>query len=189
MIKEPASPVCYAAEASDAYMGYLDRDALIKALNELLEAERAGARVALASQKQKTHGEVQRLMNIVHLDEARWCAMLQQQIKQLGGNPSPRCGAFHDKAMKIADPLERLSFLNRGQNWVVRRLAELLPRVRNDVLHRRLSEMQESHVIGIERVNATIALCHTANSRSGTYPSIRPRGDTAQDSQTPIAKG
>ena len=156
MTNEPASPVCYAAEASDAYMGYLDRDELIKALNELLEAERAGARVALASQKHETHDEIRRLMKTVHLDEARWCAMLQQQIKQLGGDPSPRCGAFHDKAMRIADPLERLSFLNRGQDWVVRRLGELLPRVRGDALHSCLSEMRESHVIAIERVNATM---------------------------------
>lgn len=162
MSKKPASPVCYAAEASDAYMGYLERDALINALNELLEAERAGARVALASQKQMRQEEIRHLMKAVYLDEAGWCVMLAQEIKRLGGNPSPRCGAFRDKAMKIADPLARLSFINRGQNWVVRTLTEMLPRVRDDALHSRLGEMRESHAIGVERVNATIALCCTA---------------------------
>jgi hypothetical protein len=159
---EPASPVCYAAEASDAYMGYLDHDALIAALNELLEAERAGARVALASQKPAPRAEILGLMKMVRADEARWCAMLRQQIDRLNGHPSRRCGTFHGKAMAIADPLERLAFLNRGQGWVVRTLTELLPRVRDDALHARLREMRESHVAGVERVDATIALCRAA---------------------------
>jgi hypothetical protein len=34
-------------------MGYADRDEILAALNELLEAERAGARVALDSSKAK----------------------------------------------------------------------------------------------------------------------------------------
>src|SRR3546814_4629478 len=46
-----SSPVCYAVQAEDAYMGYADRDEILDALNELIEAERAGARVALKSCK------------------------------------------------------------------------------------------------------------------------------------------
>lgn len=43
MSDEPASPVCYASEADDVYMGFLPREELVTRLNELLEAERAGA--------------------------------------------------------------------------------------------------------------------------------------------------
>ena len=64
---------------------------MIAFLNELLlEAERAGARVAIQH------------------DEARWCAMLQDHVKTLGAEPSAAVGAFCSKAMGIADLGERI---------------------------------------------------------------------------------
>lgn len=47
MSNEPASPICYASQGDDVYMGYGGRDEIAGALNALLEAERAGARVTL----------------------------------------------------------------------------------------------------------------------------------------------
>src|SRR5207237_908286 len=46
---ELSSPACSMHEADDQYMGYASKDELITFLNELLEAERAGARVTLES--------------------------------------------------------------------------------------------------------------------------------------------
>ena len=60
--------------------------------------------------------------------------------------------------MAIADPGERVIFLNRGQAWVVRKLREMLPRVRSDRLHADLSEMLRSH-------EANIALAADVASR------------------------
>lgn len=151
MSDDPASPVCYAGAADDAYMGYAGRDELLTALNELLEAERAGARVTLHSLKAAADPEMAALVKAIHGDEARWCAMLGRQIRRLGAIPSRRCGAFYGKAMAIADPVDRLVFLNRGQAWVVRKLQALLPRVRDDALHAALREMLESHVENIGR--------------------------------------
>jgi hypothetical protein len=145
MTNEPSSPVCYAAQADDAYMGYAARDEILAVLNELLEAERAGAKVALASSKAPHENAYVILMRGVRKDEARWCAMLSRQIRRLGGKPSRRTGAFHQKALAIADPLERLAFLNRGQAWVVRKLEALTPRIRDDLLHGELKDMLESH--------------------------------------------
>lgn len=123
-----------------------DRSDLIGALNELLEAERAGARVALASRNPVVDAEYQALIRAVHADESRWCAMLSRQIERLGGKRSPRCGAFYEKAMQIGDVSERLAFLNRGQAWVVRKIEALLPRVAHDsALHADLGAMLESH--------------------------------------------
>jgi len=149
MTDKPSSPVCYAAEADDAYMGYASRDELIAALNELLEAERAGAYVARASMRDAAPGMAPLLKSIA-ADEARWCAMLSAQIRRLAATPSRKRGAFAEKAMAITDPHERLVFLNRGQNWVVRKLAELMPKVRDDTLHAALREMSQSHVHNIE---------------------------------------
>ena len=151
MSRDPASPVCYGAEADDAYMGYADRDELLAALNELIEAERAGARVTLRSFKAAPDPDSAALMKAIHRDEARWCAMLGRQIRRLGATPSRRCGAFYGKAMAIDDPIERLVFLNRGQAWVVRKLEALLPRVRDDALHTALREMLDSHIENIDR--------------------------------------
>jgi nitronate monooxygenase len=41
------------------------------------------------------------------------------------------------------------SFLNHGRGWVVRKLRELLPRVRDNSLHTDLSEMLRSHEANI----------------------------------------
>lgn len=150
MSNKPASPPCYAAEADDAYMNYASRDELLAALNELLEAERAGTRVALASVKTTATASYAALMRKVRADEAHWCAMLSRQIRRLGGTPSRTTGAFHGMAMAIADPFERLAFLNRGQAWVVRKLDALTPRVRDDDLHRDLRDMAEKHRANID---------------------------------------
>ena len=89
------------------------------------------------------HGD----LRLVRADEARWCAMLSRQIRRLGGTPSRKCGAFRGKAMAIADPIERLAFLNRGQAWVVRKLVELMRRVRDDALHADLRAGQPTQEI------------------------------------------
>ncbi len=161
MTNNPSSPICYASEASDAYMGYADRDQILTALNELLEAERAGARVALESSKAKEPAGYSELMQHVRKDEAHWCAMLTRQIQLLCGTPSRKTGAFRGKAMAIPEPLDRLSFLNRGQAWVVRKLEKLMPRIRDDALHADLKDMAEKH-----RVNIDLADTFLENSRT-----------------------
>jgi hypothetical protein len=151
--KEPSSPACLAHEGDDAYMGFASRDELVAFLNELLEAERAGTGVALRSAEAAQGTPYVGLLQDVHRDEARWCAMLLKQLKVLGAPASTRIGAFQDKAMAIDALPERIAFLNRGQGWVVRKLKEMLPKVRDDALHRDLSDMLQAHEINIERAN------------------------------------
>jgi hypothetical protein len=149
-----ASPACFAHEASDAYMGFAPKDELIAVLNELLEAERAGARVTAETSGHIGDAAVRALVRDIEHDEARWCAMLSAAVQGLGGTPSKATGAFFDKAMAIADIDERLAFLNRGQGWVVRKLNELLPRVRNERLGVALRDMLASHETNIAKVDA-----------------------------------
>ena len=156
---EVSSPACSMREADDAYMGYAGKDELIAFLNELLEAERAGARVTLESARAADTGPIAELMWTIQRDEARWCAMLVRHIKALGASPSPKVGGFYAKAMAIADLGERIAFLNRGQGWVARKLREALPRVRDNPLHTDLREMLRSH-------EANIALAADGAARS-----------------------
>lgn len=151
---EPASSPCSASTADDAYMGYATTDEILAELNELLEAERAGAFVAMASfHLEGADADYVQLMHEVHRGESRWCAMLAEQITRLGGEPSAATGDFREKVLAIADPLERLAFLNRGQGWVVRKLNSLCPRVKDDALHRDLRDMQQAHVASIAYAN------------------------------------
>ncbi|HEV7611555.1 MAG TPA: DUF6306 domain-containing protein [Steroidobacteraceae bacterium] len=75
-------------------MGFTaDPDELLSALNELLEAERAGARVAFRTAKEVLEPELKSPVTAIQRDEAQ------------------------------CDIPSRLAFLNRGRSWVVRRLA------------------------------------------------------------------
>jgi nitronate monooxygenase len=150
---ELASPACSAREMDDAYMGFLTPAELAVALNELLEAERAGARVALATLHEACGPEMSRVVREIQHDESRWAALLNRIVQTLGEAPSNKTGAFFAKAMAIADIEERLRFINRGQGWVVRKLRELLPRVRDDAIHADLSKMLDGHVEKIDRVD------------------------------------
>jgi hypothetical protein len=150
---EPSSPACLAHEADDTYMGFAGRDEIAAFLNELLEAERAGTGVALKSGEAAAGSKFADLLRDVHRDEARWCAMLLKQIKALGVPASTKIGAFQEKAMAIEGLPERIAFLNRGQGWVVKKLREMLPKVRDENLHRDLAEMLASHETNIARAN------------------------------------
>jgi len=154
--KEPNSPACLAHDADDAYMGFATRDEITAFLNELLEAERAGTGVALKSAQVAEGTPYLGLLQDVHRDEARWCAMLLRHLKTLGAPATTKIGAFQEKAMEIEGLPERIAFLNRGQGWVVRKLKEMLPRVRDDALHRDLSDMLRAHEINIERASAAL---------------------------------
>jgi nitronate monooxygenase len=151
---ELASPACSAYEMDDRYMGFASRDELLPALNELLEAERAGSRVTLRTAKEIAASDLKSLVMAIHRDEARWCGVLTKAIYQLQGAPTQKTGAFYDKAMAIADIPARLDFLNRGQSWVVRKLQALLPTVRDEAVHTDLAAMLASHERNIDLVAA-----------------------------------
>ena len=150
---ELSSPACSMHEADDAYMGYAGRDEIIALLDELLEAERAGARVLLESSQDPAARALTDLLHGIQRDEAHRCAMLHRQLESLGAAPSTQVGGFYAKAMAIVDLHERLTFVNRGQGWVVRKLREMLPRVRDDALYAKLDEMMRSHESNIALID------------------------------------
>ena len=130
------------------------RDEVLVALNELLEAERAGARVAMETARDMPPCALTTLVQDVHKDEVRWCSMLMRAIKTLEGTASSATGAFWGKAMAIPDLEQRLDFLNRGQAWVVRRLEALIPRIQDAQIRADLALMLDAHRSNIKRVDA-----------------------------------
>lgn len=143
--------------APDGYMGDHDKDELVQALAELLEAERAGVRVGARLVAMADTPDALSLARTIRDDETRWCRMLAGALRGLGARPSTKVGDFYDKVMATKGLQARLTLLNRGQGWVVRRLEALLPKVRDDQLRADLRAMLEAHVANIELTEGALA--------------------------------
>lgn len=151
------------------------REEVLLVLNELLEAERAGARVAMETARDIPPSALASLVLAIHRDEVHWCSMLMRAIKALEGIPSSTTGAFWGKAMAIPDLAQRLRFLNRGQAWVVRRLQALIPRVADAQIQADLATMLEAHNRNIERVEALPSVGQ-GPERQAIVPAPTPEG-------------
>jgi nitronate monooxygenase len=126
---------------------------LARLLNLLLEAERAGARLLAAYLDELPTGTAEWVgLHAVQRDEARNCAVLIHYLLEADVTPSMATGDFYRKGLELRGWRERLDFLNRGQRWVARRIAEALPRIPSSAGKRALQEMHESHL-------ANISLC------------------------------
>lgn len=141
-----ASSPCSMAEADAAYAGYMTRQELTDFLNMLLEAQRAGMKVTamLVADPAAPPAQAEQLREMSKA-EARFCAMLTDQVQRLGGAPSLETGAFEGKMRAISGFRERLALLDAGIHWVIRKLADALPRIREDDIHRDLRTMLEVH--------------------------------------------
>lgn len=137
-------------------MDIASREELIGILNEMLEAERAGARVCLRTAQESSNPEIQSLARYIHREEAKWCDMLTGVLNGLGTKPSLATGDFYGKAMAVAEEYARLALLNRGQRWVVRKLDAVLPRISDERLYEQLLEMKDAHEDNIDMVNAAL---------------------------------
>jgi nitronate monooxygenase len=120
-------------------------------LNELLAAERAGAKLLAAYVNELPPASLKwRLLRGVQRDEARNCAVLIHLLLEAEATPTPAVGSFYGRGLAIDGWRERLEFLNRGQGWVARRLAEAIARVPESA-RATLKSMHDSHVANIQR--------------------------------------
>ena len=139
--------------ASLADTELMQQEELGRLLNLLLEAERAGARLLAAYLDELPPGTAEWMgLHAVQRDEARNCAVLIHYLLEADVTPSMATGEFYRKGLGLRGWRERLDFLNRGQRWVARRIAEALPRIPASAGWRALQQMHESHL-------ANISLC------------------------------
>jgi 5,10-methenyltetrahydrofolate synthetase len=155
-----SSPPCYAHEMDWGDNGDpapMPRDELVGLLNLLLEAERAGARVlaAFLNEYERDTSPWKQLA-AVQRDEAKNCAILIDLIRRVNGTPSAATGEFLSKALAVEGRAARLRFLNRGQQWVARKINESLPYLGQDFVRGALFAMQESHLLNIEACDALL---------------------------------
>lgn len=143
--KAVSSAPCERDDAETQSRGYAGRKEILALCNELLAAERAGARATWRLRDDTRNAELARLMNRVHEDERASCRLLLEAIERLDGEALPGVGDFEGKVMALTNEAERIALLNRGQTWVVRRLEALLPRIEDAGVAACLQEMLQLH--------------------------------------------
>lgn len=146
--QEPTSSPCGAHEADPAYMGFLPREELIGELQVLLEAERAGARVARESSIEAAERDTARVEGLEALldDEVHCCKVLLECLERLGATPSQKIGDFYDKCMAIDDLEARLALVDKGQRWVLRKVEAILPRLQDAGMIAAMKDVRDRHV-------------------------------------------
>lgn len=118
-----------------------------KLLKGLLSAERAGAKVAGESLQQCEDPAQRRLLEQIRQGEVDSCRLVLNCLNHLGIEPNRETGAFYGKAMAIESLDERLPFVDKGQQWVIRKLREYLPGCQDAFLRTELEKMLAIHEI------------------------------------------
>lgn len=140
-----SSSPCGRDDAETQSRGHAGREEILALCNDLLAAERAGARITWRLRDATGDAELAELMNRVHEDERASCRLLIEAIRQLDGEALPGVGDFEGKVMALTNETGRIALLNRGQAWVVRRLESLLPRIEDAGVAACLQEMLALH--------------------------------------------
>jgi len=138
-------------------MATMQMSDMISLLQELLEAERAGARLATDTLKETNDEGQKSLLNQIQSGEAESCRRIRDCIKYLGGVPSMALGAFYEKAMKIEDITDRLYFIDRGQRWVINKLKDNLESIGNKFVRIELENVLQIHVLNSDAFNLKYA--------------------------------
>ncbi len=124
---------------------------LEKALNLLLESERAGA-IALgtliADVKQD---ELKKFLSGSRAMEQRNAEELEALIRDNGGNPSSGIGPFAGKVAALESIRDRLNLMSRGQEWAARKTEVALALAPEDgPIHDYLTAMANRHRAEVE---------------------------------------
>lgn len=117
----------------------------------LLEAERAGVAVARKMLSESASGEETVLLESILKGERDGCRALGKVILDLGFSGSDRIGEFVGKVMALQGKADRLKLLIKGQEWVVRKLDEVLQGDLPSEDRQALKTVLEDHVVNIAK--------------------------------------
>lgn len=117
----------------------------------LLEAERAGVAVAKRMLADSGSGEETALLEAVLGGEKDGCRALGRVILDLGFTGSGNVGDFVGKVMALSDKADRLRLLVKGQEWVVRKLDDVLESGLPPADREMLDRIRQDHLTNIDR--------------------------------------
>lgn len=139
-----ASPACLAHEMAGNYMGFLSREELLVALNELLEAERTALRAVLYGRSENQSDKKSLSHSICH-DLVCWSNVLILTIQRLGGIVSGGEKLFYEDSIPSKDFLHCQIFVKHKLMWTKFKLNILLSTIQDDAVHTVLKAMLISH--------------------------------------------
>jgi nitronate monooxygenase len=125
---------------------------LAEKLTVLLEAERAGVATARRMLAECSSDEERSLLEEILEGERSSCRELGRMLLHIGSRGSGNVGDFADKVMALPDLEARMKLLVKGQEWVVRKIEELLEGPLPSELTAELGEVHRVHI-------ENIALC------------------------------
>jgi nitronate monooxygenase len=125
---------------------------LTEKLTVLLEAERAGVFTARRMLAECSSEEEKILLEEILEGERSSCRELGRMLLHIGSKGSGNVGDFADKVMALPDLGARMKLLVKGQEWVVRKIEELLAGPLPLNLTEELNQVHRVHV-------ENIALC------------------------------
>lgn len=152
-----SSSPCLRQEMGGTYFGYMPHDELVDFLNLLLEAERAGARVCARLAVDAPTTELRRKLREVQQDEVYSCGLLIKALQTIDAEISLKVGNFYEKVMALETLVERLTLLNRGQEWVEKKLRRGLPQIEDFRIRDQLQEMLVRHEVNIREMEIQLA--------------------------------
>jgi len=125
--------------------------ALEKALNLLLESERAGVIALSTLIAEVKQDELKKFLSGSRAMEQRNAEELEALIRDNGGNPSGAVGPFAGKVAALESIRDRLDLMSRGQAWAARKTEVALALAPQDgPIHDYLTAMANRHRAEVE---------------------------------------
>ncbi len=125
--------------------------ALEKALNLLLESERAGVIALSTLIAEVKQDELKKFLSGSRAMEQRNAEELEALIRDNGGNPSSGVGPFAGKVAALESIRDRLSLMSRGQEWAARKTEVALALApESGLIHDYLAAMANRHRAEVE---------------------------------------
>ena len=126
-------------------------------LNQMLEAERAGAKALVVYMGSfERNSEPWKVLRGIQADEAHNCALIGELLKKAGVDYSHATGKFYDKAVAVTGPKARIAFLVKGLGWAVKQFESALPRL-NPEEQKLFTRMRDSHLRSIAACEQVIS--------------------------------
>jgi hypothetical protein len=138
------SPVCWANEAPDEYMGYASRYEILEFLNAIYECRQSIARVLLRTSLEADGAVIAADVFELYREEVKWCGTLRNCIADLGGIPSHGKDRCYEDAMALRGLPERIAFVRAQQLELIPKIESIRPKVRADELYAHLDAMKRS---------------------------------------------
>ncbi len=125
--------------------------ALEKALNLLLESERAGVIALSTLIAEVKQDELKKFLSGSRAMEQRNAEELEVLIRDNGGNPSSGIGPFAGKVAALESIRDRLNLMSRGQEWAARKTEVALALApESGPIHDYLTAMANRHRAEVE---------------------------------------